>query len=86
MPESRKEFVDRYCRDSKITEASFNEWKVALPCACEHGPVEGPHWAAIINKPSFICDHLAFHSPTQSELMEMGTEEIRRELGKEVKP
>jgi hypothetical protein len=75
------DFVREYCAASKISEDQYREFFVPLPCACEC--IDGPHWASIRRDAGQILDHLAFHSPTRDELLEMSTIEIRAWLARE---
>jgi hypothetical protein len=69
---TRDQFIADYCERSWITRESFEAIFVALPCVCDYE--DGVHWAAIRLDARQICDHLAFHSPTTQQLIDMGHE------------
>ena len=74
----RAEFEAVYCDASRMRVEEMRQHRVALPCICD--AVDGVHWAMVDLRPSAICDHLTFYSPTKDQLIELGSQELRAEL------
>lgn len=78
MSELMSDFIRGYCERSGLTEERYHSFKVTLPCACE--AVEGPHWAAVSRDPALMLDHIAFHIPTQDQILHMSRAETEHVL------
>jgi len=74
------EFIGHFVKRDQISAERFHQDFVALPCNCD--AVEGIHWARVRLVEEQVLDHLAFHCPTQEELLMMAHEAIKRELAK----
>ena len=59
MTETKEQFIERYCRETKTTWEKLSKYKVVLPCHCEE--VDGPHWAMVQNDPDVIADHMRLY-------------------------
>jgi len=56
---TKEEFIEYYCRNSKITREYYDRYYVALPCNCGEYMCQG--WASIRNNPDIIEDHKRFY-------------------------
>ena len=63
---TKEQFIQAYCERSKVTAEWFNDYFVALPCACDSDICEG--WAKIRNDPESIADHIRFYLPEGFEV------------------
>lgn len=62
---TKAQFIDRYVAASDISREEFDEWFVALPCACGDETCEG--WAAVSNDPFHIKMHAQMYMPAEEK-------------------
>lgn len=58
---TKDEFIESYCKNSRMSVEAFNKYYVALPCACGYAECFG--WAKVSNDPEMIEDHMRFFAP-----------------------
>lgn len=57
---TKEEFINQYCKDSKITTEELLKYSVVLPCNCDYDACQG--WAVIRNDERLIKFHNELYS------------------------
>ena len=59
---TRDEFIDSYCKKSKVSWDKLSKTQVVLPCECKEELCQG--WAMVSNNQYLINRHVDLYAPS----------------------